>query len=235
MRDFTNRSGDLEVMDDLECSGEVVIQTLRELETINKFLGGNRVTLNGLQQLTGTRADRNVSIADLGCGGGDLLRLIRKWSLKRGIPVDLIGIDANPFITRYARENTAPGDDINYETLNIFSETFKQKRFDIVSATLFFHHFSDDDLIQFFSQLRNQVRVGLVINDIHRHWAAYFLIKWLTRFFSRSSMVRFDAPLSVLRAFRKKEWKSILNKSGFTNYTIRWMWAFRWQVVVKTG
>ena len=235
MRDFATRSKGLEIMDDLECSGEVVIQTLRELETINKFLGGNYVTLNGLEQLITVRADRKVSIADLGCGGGDLLRLIKKWSLKHNIPVDLTGIDANPFILKYALENTASGDDIKYEVLNIFSEPFKQKRFDVVTATLFFHHFSDDDLIQIFSQLRRQVRVGLVINDIHRHWAAYFLIKWLTRFFSRSGMVKFDAPLSVLRAFRKKEWKAILNQSGFTHYTIRWMWAFRWQVVVKTG
>jgi hypothetical protein len=46
-------------------------------------------------------------------------------------------------------------------------------------------------------------------------------------------MVKFDAPLSVLRAFRKKELTAIFEKAGITNYKMRWMWAFRWQVIVR--
>jgi hypothetical protein len=46
-----NRSYEEELMDDLEASGEVITQTLKELETINKWLGGNYVTTNGLDQL----------------------------------------------------------------------------------------------------------------------------------------------------------------------------------------
>ena len=38
MPDFFNRSDEVEVMDDLECSGDVLEQTLRELEFINKWL-----------------------------------------------------------------------------------------------------------------------------------------------------------------------------------------------------
>jgi hypothetical protein len=74
--------------------------------------------------------------------------------------------------------------------------------------------------------------VGFIINDIHRHWLAYYSIKLLTRIFSRSMMVRFDAPLSVLRAFRKKELEVILRNAGISNFKIKWMWAFRWQVIV---
>ncbi|MBA4057205.1 MAG: SAM-dependent methyltransferase, partial [Marivirga sp.] len=71
-----------------------------------------------------------------------------------------------------------------------------------------------------------------IINDIHRHSLAYYSIRLLTKVFSKSSMVKFDAPLSVRRAFTKKELLEILNEAGIKKYTIQWKWAFRWQVLV---
>jgi hypothetical protein len=102
----------------------------------------------------------------------------------------------------------------------------------VVIGTLFFHHFSNESLSCFFRQLQSQTRIGFIINDIHRHWLAYYSIKFLTGWLSKSAMVKFDAPLSVLRAFRKKELIEILERAGITRYKIRWMWAFRWQVIV---
>ncbi|MCR9083850.1 MAG: SAM-dependent methyltransferase, partial [Cyclobacteriaceae bacterium] len=51
MIDFTQRSTQKEWMDDLECEGEVLEQTLKELKTINRWLGGNHVTTDGIQKL----------------------------------------------------------------------------------------------------------------------------------------------------------------------------------------
>lgn len=232
MPDFSKRSSEEEIMDDLNCSGEVVDQTLRELETINALLGGNYVTLDGLRQLLEDRKAL-ASIADLGCGGGDILKLIRRWGNKTNLSLTLIGIDANPNITAFAEKQTPASCNIEYKAIDIFSEQFRQMRFDVMVGTLFFHHFSSEQLIEFFRQAKRQVSIGMVINDIHRHWFAYYSIKWLTQILSRSSMVKFDAPLSVLRAFRKTELKEIMERAGISNYTIRWMWAFRWQVVIR--
>ena len=66
--DLTYRSTDLEIMDDFECSGEVVNQTLRELEFINRWLGGNQVTLQAVRELLESRKSKDsgsVSIVDL--------------------------------------------------------------------------------------------------------------------------------------------------------------------------
>jgi 2-polyprenyl-3-methyl-5-hydroxy-6-metoxy-1,4-benzoquinol methylase len=233
MPDFSRRSLEEEIMDDLACSGEVVHQTLRELENINALLGGNYVTLDGIRKLVEEKVSPHFRIDDLGCGSGDMLRLIRKWSLKKGLDLKLTGLDANPFIVDFARKHTPPECKISYEAVDIFSEAFRSRTFDVVTGTLFFHHFSDDQLVSFFRQLKAQTRIGFVINDIHRHWFAYYAIRWLTTIFSRSFMVKYDAPLSVLRAFRKKELVRILRAAGITRYSIRWMWAFRWQVIVR--
>jgi hypothetical protein len=117
--------------------------------------------------------------------------------------------------------------------MDILSPAFQQSQCDIAVATLFFHHFTDNQLVGILRRLHNQVRLGIVINDLHRHPLAYYAIKLLTKFFSKSTMVKYDAPLSVLRGFSKKELVRILEQAGITHYTIKWKWAFRWQVVVR--
>lgn len=219
-------------MDDLASSGAIIDVTLRELETINRLLGGNYVTINGIRKLLRHHPSDHVTVADVGCGSGDMLRLIRKHFQKSGKAASLTGIDANPNIVEYARAHTPGNSGICFETLNIFSDEFRKRSFDIVTGTLFFHHFTNEELISFFRALKNQVRVGIVVNDIHRHWFAFYSIKWLTGLFSKSEMVRNDAPVSVLRAFKKSDLVYIMRESGFDHYSIRWMWAFRWQVVI---
>lgn len=235
MPDFSTRSNDIEIMDDLNCRGEVVDQTLRELEVINKLLGGNYVTIDGIEKLLEKKnGSIPISICDLGCGGGDILKLIAQWANRKNKSLELTGIDANPNIIRFANDNCKTYPQIEFEAVDIFSDQFKNRKYDIIIGTLFFHHFSSEQLISFFKQIERQAAIGVVINDIHRHWFAYHSIKLLTRIFSKSAMVRFDAPLSVLRAFKKKELIHIMQQAGIENYTIKWMWAFRWQLCIKT-
>lgn len=234
--DFSKRSPDIEIMDDLNCSGKVVDQTLRELEFINTWLGGNAVTMNGLSILYKqiNHLTETLKIADLGCGGGDMLKLLSKHFKEKKTEVRLVGIDANPNIIAFAWVNSSDCLDITYKTLDILSQEFKGQRYDIVFATLFFHHFTSDELVKIFSSLKQQASIGIVINDLHRHWLAYYSIKILTRLFSKSSMVQNDAPLSVLRGFSRKELIEILAKAGIKNYSLHWKWAFRWQLVIQT-
>ncbi|MEO1050232.1 MAG: methyltransferase domain-containing protein [Bacteroidota bacterium] len=231
---FHSRSEEQEMMDDLDCSGQVIDQTLKELETINRLLGGNYVTINGLAKLyrrNPAMKNETITVADLGCGGGDILKLIAKWARKKDFKVQLIGIDANSNIIDYASDNTSEFPEISYQSINIFSEEFKKQRFDVIVSTLFTHHFTGNELTNLFGQLSQQVKYGIIINDIHRHPLAYYSIKMLTRFFSRSEMVKYDAPLSVLRAFKSNELKHILQSASIKKYQIKWMWAFRWQLI----
>jgi hypothetical protein len=84
-----------------------------------------------------------------------------------------------------------------------------------------------------FRQLHRQAGIAVIINDLHRHWLAYHSIKLLTRFFSDSYLVKNDAPLSVWRAFQRNELKRLVEEAGIDRYSLRWMWAFRWQLLLK--
>ena len=219
-------------MDDLDASGEVIDQTLRELEVINRLLGGNYVTTNGLSKLLkGKGVSGPLQIADLGCGGGDIMKLIAQWAMKKGVEVDLVGFDANPHIIDYARKNCKGFKNIRFEVQDIFSEEFKTRQFDIICCTLFTHHFTDQSLVDIFHQFKQQAKIGTVINDLHRHWFAYYSIKLLTQVFSKSPMVQYDAPLSVARSFRRADLAGIMKKAGIEQFDLKWMWAFRWQLL----
>ena len=81
--------------------------------------------------------------------------------------------------------------------------------------------------------MKQKSSTGFFINDLQRHPFAYYSIKWITKLFSRSYLVKNDAPLSVARGFTKKEWKKIFNSAGINNFSIKWKWAFRYLITCR--
>src|SRR5687768_16766426 len=101
---FKKRSEETELMDDLALSNDDLRRNLDELETINYWLGGHKVVLQAFQHLLPQLRQLNppVTVADVGCGGGDMLREIVGWANKANLPTELTGIDANNFMLEYA-------------------------------------------------------------------------------------------------------------------------------------
>ncbi|TVP46728.1 MAG: methyltransferase domain-containing protein [Mongoliibacter sp.] len=231
MGKFTQRSTQKEIMDDLKVGGEELTQTLKELRTINKLLGGNHVTTSAIQRFRKIFPQEDYTIADVGCGGGDMLKVMADWAYKKELPCSFIGIDANPNIIRLAKKQLEEYKNVKFEQANVFSENFISQPVDIITCTLFTHHFTDEELIHLLSSFKNMSKLGVVINDLHRHPLAYYSIKLLTRFFSKSEMVKNDGPISVLRSFRREDWTQILSKAGFDHVEISWNWAFRWKIL----
>jgi ubiquinone/menaquinone biosynthesis C-methylase UbiE len=235
MTSLHTRSETIELMDDLACKGEVVEQTLRELEVINRWLGGNAVTIQGVRQLLQLRNPQTLTVvADIGCGSGDMAIRIAEWARRKNWKVEVIGVDANPNIIQFALSQPRPRPGVSFKVINVLDNEFSQLKFDVVVATLFMHHFTREQLVELFRTMKRQTTTGFVVNDIHRHFLAYHSIRLLTSLFSRSAMVQYDAPLSVRRAFARKDLEEILRLAGIDRYTLRWKWAFRWQLIVTT-
>ena len=104
---------------------------------------------------------------------------------------------------------------------------------DVIFSSLFCHHFKDDELVTQLEWMKQHSRIGFFINDLQRHPLAYYSIKILTQLFSRSYLVKNDAPLSVQRGFTKKEWQSIFAKAGIEPYQMQWQWAFRYLILFR--
>ena len=221
-------------MDDLTLATDDLRQNLDELETINTWLGGYQPVLNALARLKKRfPTARPLRLADLGSGGGDTLRHVARWARKNKVAVELTGIDANQFMLDYAAAKSQAYPEISYREFDIFSLAFQAQPYDVLTCSLFCHHFTDDELVTLLRQWQQQAQVAVVINDLHRHWLAYHSIKWLTKLLGGSYLVQHDAPLSVARSFRRADWEQLLARAGIKNYELRWRWAFRWQVVLR--
>lgn len=229
--DTTYRSDETEIMDDFSLKGPLLRDTLDKIATINKFLGGNNVTINGLKSILKNHPkDKQVTIIDLGCGGGDILRDIAKLGRKLGYTFKLIGIDANADTMEYARQLSEDYPELRFEQVDIFSEEFKLLEFDIALATLFFHHFKEPELVAFLSKLVSQAKLGVVVNDLHRNRLAYYLYKLITLPVDNEMIVK-DGLVSVLRGFKKKDLVQMSEKLQ-VKYQIKWKWAFRYQWIL---
>ena len=230
--DTSHRSSEMEIMDDFTMEGVLFRDTLDKLEIINRFLGGNSVTINGLKKLLENQPkNKTITIVDLGCGNGDILRDISKFGRKNNYSFKLIGIDANLAATDYAKELSKEYSELSFKTMDILSEDFKKQSYDVVLCTLFLHHFKNEELISFLKTTTDKATIGVVVNDLHRHKLAYYLFK-LIGFFIKNKMVRQDGLTSVLRAFKKKDLENIA-KEIKVHFSIQWKWAFRYLWILK--
>ncbi len=234
-QDTTYRSEEKEIMDDLEMGGPLVIDALDHIASINQWLGGNRVTISGLKELLNNHPkEKEVVILDLGCGNGDMLRQAADYGRKKGFNFKLVGIDANPATINYARDLSQNYPEISYDQQNIFSDEFQKVKYDIALCTLFLHHFKNDYIVNFVESLTRNARMGVIINDLHRHPLAYLLFQLISIFIS-NHIVKTDGLISILRAFKRPDLERFAEKLNFKS-SINWYWAFRYRwIIFKTS
>tara|TARA_B110000046_G_scaffold172209_1_gene193756 strand:- start:7842 stop:8561 length:720 start_codon:yes stop_codon:yes gene_type:complete len=220
-----------ELMDDFSIGGDLLRDTLDKLENINRWLGGNLVTVNSLKKILKNHPkEQELSIVDIGCGHGDILRDVAKFGRKNGYNMKLLGVDANPTAIEYANELSTEFHELSFRTEDIFSKEFKNRKFDVVLATLFLHHFKEEQLVYFLENILKQTKIGIVVNDLHRHKLAYYLFMLLS-IFIKNNMIIEDGLTSVLRGFKRKDLVEISQKLNIKPQ-ISWKWAFRYQWIL---
>ncbi|RYG42763.1 MAG: methyltransferase domain-containing protein [Chitinophagaceae bacterium] len=224
------RSYEKELMDGNDIPFADMAQTLRELNTVNRRLGGHATTLKGVQSLMQHRP--KLLICEIGCGGGDNLFAIHHFYSEKDIDVSFIGIDMNAECIVYAQQQY-PHLPCQWVCSDYALVEFPDRKPDIIFSSLFCHHFTDEQLVSMLHWQHKNSTLGFFINDLNRHWLAFYLIKYITRYFSKSYLVKNDASLSVARSFTKTEWEGLFEKAALQVHSIRWRWAFRFLVIYK--
>lgn len=225
------RSNQSEIMDDLDMTGEVLIKTLDQLASINKWLGGNKITLDGVQSLLKNFSEnRTIKIVDLGCGNGDMLRKVADFGRKYGFKFDLVGLDANQATINYAIDLSTNYPEITYRKQDVLSTEFKEQKYDIAMCTLFLHHFEDDLALDLIRNLSSNAAIGVIVNDLHRNKLAYYLFSALGPII-KNHMVQTDGLISILRGFKRVDLRKYATKIKYKS-TINWRWAFRYQWII---
>lgn len=216
-----NKSFQKELLDADKIPEPDLIQNLKELKFINTHLGGHDVIKKGIKSF----GNGPFNILEIGSGGGDNLMFLKKHFPKN----QYNGLDIKEVCTKYSSQQDPS---INW-ILDDYKNHKPKEKYDLIFNSLFCHHFKDDELVEMLKWMKENAKQGFIIGDLHRHGLAYYSIKLLTLLFSKSYLVKNDAPLSVKRGFTIKEWKILLEKADINQYKISWCWAFRHLIVVK--
>lgn len=226
-----SRQADLEeMMDDPNLSPEKMAETLRGLGRVNRVLGGYGPSIHGVGRLVGERG--KVTILDVGSGGGDTALEMVAWGRRQGIEVEVEGIDLSASIVSFAREQTREEPKIQIREANLF-ELGEERQYDVVHAALMLHHLPEAEVGRALQKMYALSRLGVVINDLHRHRAGYLASRVVLPAISRCPMVRHDGPVSILRAFSRAELFAIARESGLPEPEVRWWPFFRWQMILR--
>jgi 2-polyprenyl-3-methyl-5-hydroxy-6-metoxy-1,4-benzoquinol methylase len=229
MFNFHKRSTENELLDAADVSKVELFKNLDELDYINRMLGGHHATLLGFEKIVRKYPQKKYTILDIGCGGGDTMFQVHKWAKKKGVEVEILGIDILPAAIEYCQSKYQSIPNLSFELKNFYNI---DQSYDIVMCNLVCHHLYDQLLNDVLQTMQQKSLLGFVVNDLHRHPLAYYSIKILTKIFSKSRYVINDAPLSVARGFRRDELEVILKDAGLKAFKIKWVWAFRYLILL---
>lgn len=230
---FKYRSNEKELLDETNINKVLLFKNLRELDILNRTTGGHTITLKGLKQLV-TDQTKFYHIVDLGCGSGDSLRAIADYARKNNFNVKLTGVDMNADVIEYLGKHCSAYPEITGIVSDYQEFLNRNTSVDIVHCSLFCHHLNEDELMELFTYFRKKVQTGFIINDLQRHWMAYYSAWLFTRLLNGTTLAKNDGPVSVLRAFKVSELKHLFEKAKIKNYKIQKKRLFRFLIVGNT-
>jgi SAM-dependent methyltransferase len=215
--DFRFRTQLTELMDE-PCSREVLRACLRDIARTNRWTLGYRPTMHWLNTLAaGLKARaRPIRILDVGCGYGDGLRRMERWAERRGIDVELTGLDLNPDATAIAAEASPANSSIEWVSGDIF-DYVPPKPIDLVVSALFTHHLAEDDVVRFLRWMEKYSELGWFINDLSRAAIPYYFFRAFSKLAGLHGYVQNDGPISIARAFVHEDWRRMCAAAGLFN------------------
>ncbi|OMF22542.1 stilbene synthase [Paenibacillus sp. FSL H8-0548] len=220
-----------ELMDDFSVGGDELREALRQLRILNRIFALPGPTLYGVKRLwEHANKPTSLSILDIGAGSGEVNRKLLDWADKQGISLTVMLVDVTKEACEEARLVFQQEPRIQIKQGNLFA--LSEGCADIVTGTQFLHHFSDEELPDAVASMLRTARLGIVINDIHRHWMAWSAVWLVTRIISTNRYILNDGPLSVAKGFRAEDWERLGERLGLKAMRCKWRPLFRYAVVI---
>lgn len=223
-RDLSQRSAEPEWLDDADTSPEELALVLRDLARFNGAMLGHWPVLAWLRRATRDRPKETaLTLLDVGCGYGDLLRAIRRWARKRGLTIRLIGLDLSCETIRIAKAATDDADEIDYRVMDVFDYA-PPAPVDFVVSSLLTHHMSDGLIVKFLRWMEAAACKGWLIYDLQRHPVPFHFIGLVGKLTPLHPMVIHDGRISVARSLTRAEWLARIDEAGIARDQVQMRW-----------
>jgi len=231
--DFSKRHRENELMDNPGVSSANLKRIYEDIDQANRLLGGDKGTLDAIDDLILDNPQKSYTVIDIGCGNGAILRKVCRFFRKRNLEVQLTGIDLNDSAIAIAKESSMDYPEIEYVTTDVLQKAASNFKADIVISTLTMHHIPEENIPLFLRQLTKMACMGVIINDLKRSRSAYYLFKLFSVIFIKTMIAKNDGLVSIRSGFTKKELLQYSKLLPDMDYEIRSKWAFRYVWVMQ--
>ncbi|QDU88246.1 Ubiquinone biosynthesis O-methyltransferase [Pirellulimonas nuda] len=225
-RSLRHRRLQPELMDDPEIDPRLHAAALRGLNRINAASRTAPSLWRAIRKATGVRRGDRLRVLDVACGGGDVARGLWRHGRRAGVALSLHGVDISPTAVERARAHTPPGTAVSYSVADALQGPLPFD-FDVVTCTLFLHHLPEADAARLLKQLAQAARVAVIVSDLRRSTAGYWLAQAACRTLTRSPIVHVDGPRSVEGAFTIEEFRQLANEAGLHGVRVGRQWPQR--------
>jgi SAM-dependent methyltransferase len=224
-----------ELLDAGEGTDDDVAGSLIDLRRINRFLGGRKVVMRAIETCLRRTGLGRISLLDVGTGSADLPIAIAENCRQRGIGTFVAAVDLSERNLRIARTRLGVGPDIHLVRADSLSLPFATRSFDFVTASLFLHHFQDDDVVTLLADFARIAREAVIVNDLIRNLVPYYFTRIAGPILAKSFLTRNDGPVSVLRGFTVSEMNELAERAGLRKREVKRVFPYRLSVVADVS
>jgi len=219
--DLSRRATDPELLDE-GVPEEEALRSLGDLRLVNRWLGGRRSLCAAVRPYLGAGG----RLLDVGCGSADLPAFLLRSS-PGGVMA--VGLDIKALHLREAPP------EIHRVVGSVRGLPFAPLSFDVVTASLFLHHFDGPQVAEVLRLLYALARRALVVNDLHRARVPYLFGRLAFRHVFRSPVSVADGLLSIRRAFTPRELEAAFREAGLQGVRVRRSFPYRLVAVAARG
>jgi ubiquinone/menaquinone biosynthesis C-methylase UbiE len=201
-----------ELLDSDEWSGAEVACALCAIGRVNRFYGGHRMHKRLFRRVCSKFNLKKLQVLEVASGYADVLQAASLMLKKQNVSLEISLLDR---CAKHLPQSHNWHKDLHPPTLmtgDALVLEMPDNSVDIVSCCLFLHHLSVDEARTFLREALRVSRVAVLINDVERKRANYFL-SHLYRFMDPSWLSRHDGPTSVRQAYTFKEMQDLLQET----------------------
>jgi 2-polyprenyl-3-methyl-5-hydroxy-6-metoxy-1,4-benzoquinol methylase len=216
--DLSQRAHLDEAMDSL-ASYEEYRECMLDLDKVSRLVLAHRPTLRFLNRVAARNPGKTLRILDVACGDGSMLRRIGRWAKRRGLAVELTGLDLNPWAIEVAHEFRPGKPRVRYVAGDVFAYAPEEAP-DVILSAHFTHHLGEAELVRFLRWMEATVRMGWFVNDLHRHPNPYRMFRAVAAVALWHPVVVSDGLISIRRAFTIEDWARMTAEAGLEGFEI---------------
>jgi len=214
------RTYEREILDDHVPEQAVVDKIYAFLAGVNRYLGGARATIARFEQFSRTwQTGERIEVLDVASGAADVPRALVAWARQRGFDLRVTALDVSLSALDYARRSEPRDRRLRLVCADFQCVPCREGAYDYVTSALFFHHLTDEQIVEALRSFERIASRGIVVNDLIRSRRAYLWTWLLTRPFH--PILAHDGPLSVRRALRPVEMKALASQAELPWLTVQ--------------